>query len=74
MRKCTNTLRYKASVDGVETIISIPTFIDTGTTSIDENKYFNLSNDEIVCSTGYSRIDKIKYITEFDSATRFILK
>jgi len=73
MRKCTNTLKYKATLDGIDTIISIPTYIDAGTASIDANKYYNLANDEIVCNVGYSQLNEIQPITEFDSATRFII-
>jgi len=73
MRKCTNTLKYKAVVDGVNTIIEIPTFIDVGTATIDSNEYFNLADNEIVCNVGYSMINKVKYITEYGSPTRFIL-
>ncbi|MBZ9616802.1 hypothetical protein [Clostridium estertheticum] len=71
MRKCNNTLRYKASVDGVVTIISIPTIIDNGTVSVAEGKYINVADNTLACSVGYSMIDKIQYITEFNSATRF---
>ena len=73
MRKCNNILRYKAVIDGVDRVISIPSIVDKGTIFIAEGRYFNTEDNQIICTVGYSMIDVIKYITEFDSATRFVL-
>jgi|GEM_PF-2558303 len=70
MRKCNNNLRYKASVDEVETIISIPTIIDSGTISIAEGQYFATVDNQLSCKVPYSLIDKIKPIA---IGVRFIL-
>jgi hypothetical protein len=70
IRKCNNILRYKAIIDGIDTIIEVNTVIDNGTISLDTNKYMIMEDNTLSCQVGYSELSKIKNMTV---GFRFIL-
>jgi len=70
---CNSSLKYKAIVDNVATLIEIPCIAGNGIVNLSDDKYFDLINNTISINIGYSLVDKVKYIKDTGVVTRFIL-
>ena len=73
MQDCNSSLKFKTTINGVEQLIEIPSIIGNGSLGVQEDKYINTEKDQITCEVGYSLIDKVNYIKDTGTTTRFIL-
>jgi len=73
MENCNSRLKFKTVINNVEELIEIPMIAGNGTLNIQENKYFEIVDDNLTCEIGFSEIDKVKYIKDNGIVSRFII-